>query len=253
MRWVAVAVLALTFSADASVGASAQESGYQVIQGTRVFTQIDHEADTATFSNACGSQTISHSDLAAGAIPTNIIPCPRPSASSASSATPSPRVFGLGSPRSYARSCGSCAASNGVLSCQCRRIDQTYMPTSIRIAACAGDEIENIDGRLQCTPMGPQVPRAAAPGAPAARAPLLESCLQVADTKVTPGSMGECTKADGSIGHWNFTLVRSSGKNGCPKIIDFQYNDPNSGVTQFSTPMNVQVCDGPPTGIRIKQ
>jgi hypothetical protein len=251
MRWVVLSVLALTFSADASVGASAQESGYQVIQGTRVFTQIDHSADTATFSNACGSQTISHSDLAAGAIPTNIIPCPRPGVSSATP-PPAPRVFGLGSPRSYARSCSSCTASNGVLSCQCRRIDQTYMATSIRIAACAGDEIENIDGRLQCTPLGPQGTRAATPAAPPRKAPLVDGCLQVGDTKVVSGSMGECQKADGSTGHWNFTMVRSSGQNGCPKIIDFQYNDPDSGVTQFSTPMNVQVCDGPPTGIRIK-
>jgi hypothetical protein len=249
MRRVARTFLALTFFACVTDGARAQESGYQVIQGTRVFTQIDHAADTATFSNACGSQTISHRDLAAGAIPRNIIPCPRPSASSP---TPTP-VFGLKSPRSYARTCESCEASNGVLSCQCRRIDQSYMATSIRIEACAGNEIENIDGRLQCAFIGSRGAPALAPDAPRARAPLLESCLQVAETKVVSGSIGECAKADGSTGHWNFTWVRSSGQTGCPKEIEFQYNDPDSGVTEFSTPINVQTCDLPPTGIHIKQ
>jgi hypothetical protein len=230
--------------------AVAQESGYQTIQGTRVFTQIDHAADTATFSNACGSQTISHRDLAAGAIPTNIIPCPRPN-SAAPPPTPTP-VFGLGSTRSYARTCPRCAASNGILSCQCRRIDQSYMPTSIRLADCAGDEIENIDGRLRCTPMGSEGTRPAAPVAPAGKAPLVEGCLQVGDTKVVSGSMGECQKANGSTGHWNFTWVRSSGQGGCPKEIDFQYFDPDTGKTEsYSTPFNVQLCDARPQRITI--
>ena len=74
--WVwGVALVAGSFAAGHS-----QESGYQIINGTRVFTQIDHASDTATFSNECGSLTISHRDLGNGAIPDRIIPCPRPKA-----------------------------------------------------------------------------------------------------------------------------------------------------------------------------
>jgi Domain of unknown function (DUF4189) len=57
----------------------AQESGDQVINGTRVFTQIDHARGVATFSNDCGSQTLTQQELQGGAIPSDIIPCPRPS------------------------------------------------------------------------------------------------------------------------------------------------------------------------------
>lgn len=53
------------------------ESGYQTIQGTRVFTVIDHNAGVATFSNDCGSQTLTQRQLQAGAIPSQIMPCPR--------------------------------------------------------------------------------------------------------------------------------------------------------------------------------
>lgn len=55
------------------------ESGYQVIDGTRVFTVIDRARGVATFSNDCGSQTLTQGQLQAGAKPTRIIPCPRPS------------------------------------------------------------------------------------------------------------------------------------------------------------------------------
>ena len=51
------------------------ESGYQVIQGTRVFTEIDHGRGVATFSNSCGSQTLTQRELQQGAIPSRIIPC----------------------------------------------------------------------------------------------------------------------------------------------------------------------------------
>ena len=60
-------------------GVAVAQSGYQTIQGTQVFTQIDQEAGVATFSNDCGSQSLSQSQLQNGAIPNNIIPCPRPS------------------------------------------------------------------------------------------------------------------------------------------------------------------------------
>jgi hypothetical protein len=53
-----ITVLA-AFSAYAAVSTKASaQSGYQVIQGTRVFTQVDQDAGVATFSNDCGSQTL---------------------------------------------------------------------------------------------------------------------------------------------------------------------------------------------------
>jgi len=58
--------------------ASGQESGYQTIRGTRVYTQIDHANSRATFSNDCGSQVLTQRELQNGAIPTDIIPCPKP-------------------------------------------------------------------------------------------------------------------------------------------------------------------------------
>ena len=54
------------------------QSGYQTINGTRVFTQIDQAARVATFSNDCGSQKLTQKELQEGAIPDQIIPCPRP-------------------------------------------------------------------------------------------------------------------------------------------------------------------------------
>ena len=61
------------------------ESGYQVIQGTRVFTEIDHARGVATFSNSCGSQTLTQRQLQQGAIPSRIIPCNKSSGSSSRS------------------------------------------------------------------------------------------------------------------------------------------------------------------------
>jgi hypothetical protein len=55
------------------------QSGYQTINGTRVFTDIDQAARIATFSNECGTQRLTQAQLQAGAIPDEIIPCPRPS------------------------------------------------------------------------------------------------------------------------------------------------------------------------------
>ncbi|TXN22149.1 hypothetical protein [Methylobacterium sp. WL9] len=53
------------------------ESGYQTIRGTRVYTVIDQSAGVATFSNECGSQTLTQRQLQSGSIPSQIIPCPR--------------------------------------------------------------------------------------------------------------------------------------------------------------------------------
>ena len=52
-------------------------SGNQIINGTEVFTEVFENDGYARFSNACGSQTISQTALQQGAIPNNIIPCPR--------------------------------------------------------------------------------------------------------------------------------------------------------------------------------
>ena len=61
------------------IGVASSESGYQVINGTRVFTEIDHNRGVATFSNSCGRQTLTQRQLQGGAIPDQIIPCPHAS------------------------------------------------------------------------------------------------------------------------------------------------------------------------------
>jgi hypothetical protein len=53
-------------------------SGDQVIDGTRVHTEVYEDQGYAIFRNSCGSQRISQRDLQGGAKPYNIIPCPRP-------------------------------------------------------------------------------------------------------------------------------------------------------------------------------
>jgi len=79
-----------------------------------------------------------------------------------------------------------------------------------------------------------------------------DSCLVADDTKVVSGRIGECQKQSGETGHWNFTLVHSSMKQGCPKAIDFQYRDPDSGnIESYSTPFNVQLCDARPERITV--
>jgi hypothetical protein len=70
-------VLCLTMLALLATAPAHAQSGYQVIQGTRVFTVIDPARGVATFSNSCGSQTLTQAQLQAGAIPDGIIPCPR--------------------------------------------------------------------------------------------------------------------------------------------------------------------------------
>lgn len=72
-----VAGLILCLLPNAGAHAQVTASGYQVINGTEVYTVVDMGAGFATFSNACGSQRISQRDLQGGAIPDRIIPCPR--------------------------------------------------------------------------------------------------------------------------------------------------------------------------------
>jgi len=83
------------------------ESGYQTINGTQVYTVIDHAARVATFSNSCGSQTLTQGQLQAGAIPNEIIPCPRASSSSRQLRCPSGKVlFGNGCAPAGSVDCG---------------------------------------------------------------------------------------------------------------------------------------------------
>jgi len=81
-RWrcfVRVGALCAAFLFGAAAGAERIDSGYQTIRGTRVFTHLFHERGYARFSNDCGSQTLTQGQLQAGAIPDDIIPCPRSS------------------------------------------------------------------------------------------------------------------------------------------------------------------------------
>ena len=41
-----------------------QDKGYQTIQGTQVYTVIDHDRGVATFSNDCGTQTLTSGPVA---------------------------------------------------------------------------------------------------------------------------------------------------------------------------------------------
>jgi hypothetical protein len=52
--------------------------GNQTINNTPVFTLVLPDAGVATFSNECGIQTLTQAELAAGAIPNQIVPCPNP-------------------------------------------------------------------------------------------------------------------------------------------------------------------------------
>lgn len=81
------AAFALSFAVTFVLGAPAwSQSGYQTINGTRVFTQIDQAAGVATFSNDCGTQRLTQAQLQNGAIPNQIVPCPRPNGASGSPA-----------------------------------------------------------------------------------------------------------------------------------------------------------------------
>jgi RNA polymerase subunit RPABC4/transcription elongation factor Spt4 len=79
MRRIAFGLAAIALLAATPAGAQSG-SGWLVIQGTRVYSQADMARGIATFSNECGTQTLTHAQLGAGAIPNQIIPCPRPEA-----------------------------------------------------------------------------------------------------------------------------------------------------------------------------
>jgi hypothetical protein len=73
---------AMLWSAAFTGTTARAQSGAQTINGTMVYTEVDRSRGVATFSNNCGSQTLTQRELQAGAIPSDIIPCPRPSSSS---------------------------------------------------------------------------------------------------------------------------------------------------------------------------
>lgn len=79
-RLIGFVLCTILFSLTGSLSPSLSlaQSGYEIINGTRVFTVVDQAAGVATFSNDCGSQTLTQTQLQQGAIPTDIIPCPRP-------------------------------------------------------------------------------------------------------------------------------------------------------------------------------
>jgi hypothetical protein len=51
--------------------------GNYVINGTQVRECFTNGNNYVTFSNSCGTQTLTHDQLHAGAIPSQIVPCPR--------------------------------------------------------------------------------------------------------------------------------------------------------------------------------
>jgi hypothetical protein len=62
--------------------------GNQTINNTPVFTLVLPDAGVATFSNECGIQTLTQAELAAGAIPDQIVPCPNPNGVAANDLPP---------------------------------------------------------------------------------------------------------------------------------------------------------------------
>jgi hypothetical protein len=72
-------VLAMPFGTVAPAMAENIDSGYQTLQGTQVFTTIYHDRGYATFENECGKQRLTQRQLQQGAIPSDIVPCPRSS------------------------------------------------------------------------------------------------------------------------------------------------------------------------------
>src|SRR4051794_2187357 len=167
------------------------ESGYQVVHGTRVFTVVNRRGTAATFSNACGSQTLTRRAIQAGALPNRIIPCPRPRHQAPARSRPN-------AARPAVRSCGDGG------------------PAQFHRRGC-----------ITTTSLTRALPAASVP--PAGGAAMPDPCLIVQEPKVASGWIGECTRPDGARGHWNYTVVDSSMARGCPKSIEFSYREPGGG------------------------
>lgn len=52
---------------------------------------------------------------------------------------------------SFLNSCSSSSVEGGVLTANCRRINGTYIKSTLDLKTCTSG-VENIDGTLQCTP-----------------------------------------------------------------------------------------------------
>ena len=78
--WAAfpAAACALAVLAGAPAAAEQIDKDFRIINGTQVLAEVYVDRGFARFSNACGSQTLTQRELQGGAIPSEIIPCPRP-------------------------------------------------------------------------------------------------------------------------------------------------------------------------------
>jgi hypothetical protein len=284
------AIAAVPCALPIAIAPASADSGYQVIDGTRVFTQIDHAARVATFSNECGSQQLTQAELQAGAKPDRIIPCPRPGQSS--SAQPS-----LGT---FADSCRKLAAlherhgkvqereigphyaslekwTNGgqwdklcefgktmgipfferqIRELTAHRNESCFQPTSQQVLdntrailknyrRTVGEECQKaaqMEGRQAMAGQRPTTASGQQDGG-AAKKSVSDTCLTVGQTRMgTPCGGGK---------NWHWTSVRASKRQGCPKDVEFIYDEDGKTQLPLFTPHNLQTC-GPPSQIRAK-
>ncbi len=109
---IAVCLAAMALFA-ASPARAQTGGGWQVIQGTRVYSEVDLSRGIATFSNECGTQTLTQGQLAAGAIPNRIVPCPRPGSGGGNGACPP----GQRAERGRCVPFGATLCPNGITAC----------------------------------------------------------------------------------------------------------------------------------------
>ena len=272
-------------------GAVHAESGYQVIDGTRVFTEIDHARGVATFSNSCGSQTLTQRQLQGGAKPTNIIPCSRSGSSGGSGGSGGggssckagwgkcPGASGCAPLGSVCCGTGYCDAGQICLkdekSClkqssnricpdkticksgsMCMKDNTCLSLTSPRYCGAGkycGEGSECVD-EDKCRRVSSSSPSAPSGSGGARKAPPISDACLVVDPPRVITSLGSCKRKDGSKSHWHYTLVHSSNAPGCPKSIEFDYLDPDEGgVPSYFTPFDVQICGGEPQAVEVKK
>jgi hypothetical protein len=253
------------------VSPATAESGYQTINGTRVFTVIDHASRTATFSNECGSQTLTQSQLQGGAIPDQIIPCPRPAASARApiavrpapmQPTPSERALDVPDDAdvtgaAYDRALAQESRCN--LLAQQSKYDaaaKCYIATA-RLYARTGHAR---DDQQRMKSLGEKMQAAArAPGSAAGRAnpghaanqrgPLPEGCVVLGAPRLV-NSM-----CDFKPGHMlYYTPVKTSTAVGCPEEIIVEYIDPETKKLQTWVAnrrgTNIETCTAGVTAAR---
>lgn len=182
----------------------------------------------------------------------------------------SPRVCSNGT--SYCDSGKICITGNKCLAVESERVcsDLKYCPEGFACTnegTCLSTSSNRYCGGgkycsegYECAGEGKCRAIASFPGAPSTppgtnsagnKPPVSDTCLVVGNSVRVGGSIGECTKKDGSKSHYFMTSVRSSGAPGCPSSIEFEVTDPGDGVTEkWYTPFKVQTCGGPPVGVR---